>query len=162
LERNCHVAVEAKGAILVLTQPPKVTLQASATPARLWFQLLASYARTNLVFEGPDDPITLDLHAVHWMTAIETTAAVYGYTVTEVKGQSLVRIAADEAARAKKSAAAPKSVAAGPEVEVVFASGRKLAVAFEAILAGEGRDNRPWAVLSGRPYQVGDVLRDRN
>jgi type II secretory pathway component HofQ len=82
--------VERRGSIYVLSQPPKVTLQASGTPAHKWFQLLAAYAGENIVV-APEvtGAVTMDLHEVDWMDAIKATALAYGFEVVERDGHLL-------------------------------------------------------------------------
>jgi len=85
---RCDVE-ERPGGILLLTQPPEVTLQASRAPARAWFGLLASYAGWNTVVSGDvQGAITVGLKEVHYLDAIYLTALAYRVEV-ERSGDSL-------------------------------------------------------------------------
>ncbi|HZU97364.1 MAG TPA: hypothetical protein VFF73_11755, partial [Planctomycetota bacterium] len=91
IARLTRCEIEKKGSVWVLTQAPKVTLQATDTPAAVWFQLLAKYAGKNNVIAAPDvtGEITCDLHEAHWVDAIKATALAYGYDLAEDPGDIL-------------------------------------------------------------------------
>jgi hypothetical protein len=87
---RCHV--DERGSVFVLSQPPKITLQATDTPALQWFQLLAAEAGKNVVV-APEvkGEVTLDLHEVKWQDALEATALAMGYEVIDLEGILTVR-----------------------------------------------------------------------
>jgi hypothetical protein len=91
LARLTRCEVERRGSVYFLTQLPRVTLQATDTPASLWFQLLARYAGRNNVVAAPDvtGEITCDLHEANWVDAIKATALAYGYDLAEDPGDIL-------------------------------------------------------------------------
>lgn len=161
LSRACKVSWERRGSIILATQPPKVTLQASRTPAKVWFNLLAAYAGQNIVVgeTEPQDEVTLDLHGISFRTALEETAWMYGYSVTEDKSHSVIRVNVDPTARARLGRPVPCTPA--KETTVEFPGGRKLALALEAILIHEGRDGRACALISGKRYETGESLADK-
>lgn len=77
--------VEQRGSILVLTQPPKVTIQFTDANVRTVLQLLAAYSGKNIII-SPEvhGDVTLDLHEVHWLKALHAIVKTVGdYEVVE-------------------------------------------------------------------------------
>jgi type IV pilus assembly protein PilQ len=77
--------VETRGSILVLTQPPKVTIQFTDANVRTVLQLLAAYSGKNIII-SPEvhGDVTLDLHEVHWLKALHAIVKTVGdYEVVE-------------------------------------------------------------------------------
>jgi type II secretory pathway component GspD/PulD (secretin) len=77
--------VEQRGSILVLTQPPKVTIQFTDANVRTVLQLLAAYSGKNIII-SPEvhGDVTLDLHEVHWLRALHAIVKTVGdYEVVE-------------------------------------------------------------------------------
>jgi type II secretory pathway component GspD/PulD (secretin) len=77
--------VEQRGSILVLTQPPKVTIQFTDANVRTVLQLLAAYSGKNIII-SPEvrGDVTLDLHEVHWLKALYAIVRTVGdYEVVE-------------------------------------------------------------------------------
>ncbi len=88
---RCEVE-ERPGGILLLTQPPKVTIQASRAPADVFLRMLAAYSGKNLV-TGPGVAgltVSVNLKQIHYLRALRLSAGNLGLTVTEEPKDSLV------------------------------------------------------------------------
>ena len=67
---RCEVE-ERPGDILLLTQPPKVTIQFTDANVRTVLQLLAAYSGKNIIISPQvTGDVTLDLKEVHWLRAL--------------------------------------------------------------------------------------------
>ncbi|MEZ6184419.1 MAG: hypothetical protein R3F62_05325 [Planctomycetota bacterium] len=89
---NCEVE-EIEGA-LYIKQPPKVTLTFTDANIRTVLQLIAQYAGKNIII-APEvtGKITVDLHEVHWLDALEAIVETSGpYAVVKVGDDDLLRI----------------------------------------------------------------------
>jgi type IV pilus assembly protein PilQ len=81
---RCEVE-ERQGGVLMLTQPPKVTIQFTDANVRTVLQLLAAYSGKNIII-APEvgGRITLDLKQVHWLRALYAIVRTVGeYEVVE-------------------------------------------------------------------------------
>lgn len=81
---RCEVE-ERPGGILLLTQPPKVTIQFTDANVRTVLQLLAAYSGKNIII-APEvtGRVTLDLKEVHWQRALHAIVKTVGdYEVVE-------------------------------------------------------------------------------
>ena len=81
---RCEVE-ERPGGILLLTQPPKVTIQFTDANVRTVLQLLAAYSGKNIII-APEvtGRVTLDLKEVHWLRALHAIVKTVGdYEVVE-------------------------------------------------------------------------------
>ncbi|MDC3378919.1 hypothetical protein OAX78_01375 [Planctomycetota bacterium] len=81
---RCEVE-ELRGGILVLTQPPKVTIQFTEANVRTVLQLLAAYSGKNIIIAPQiQGLVTLDLKEVHWLRALYAIVKTVGpYEVVE-------------------------------------------------------------------------------
>lgn len=81
---RCEVE-DRPGGILLLTQPPKVTIQFSNADVRMVLQLLAAYSGKNIIIsQRVEGNITLDLKEVHWLKALHAIVKTVGdYEVVE-------------------------------------------------------------------------------
>lgn len=89
---RCEVE-ERPGGILLLTQPPKVTIQFTDANVRTVLQLLAAYSGKNIII-SPDvhGNVTLDLKEVHWLRALHAIVRTVGdYEVVE-ETEDLLRV----------------------------------------------------------------------
>ncbi|MCA8925254.1 MAG: hypothetical protein KDD82_25815 [Planctomycetes bacterium] len=89
---NCEVE-EIEGA-LYIKQPPKVTLTFTDANIRTVLQLIAQYAGKNIII-APEitGKITVDLHEVHWLDALEAIVETSGpFAVVKVGDDDLLRI----------------------------------------------------------------------
>lgn len=89
---RCEVE-ERPGGILLLTQPPKVTIQFTDANVRTVLQLLAAYSGKNIII-APEvqGRVTLDLKEVHWLRALHAIVKTVGdYEVVE-ESDDLLRI----------------------------------------------------------------------
>lgn len=89
---RCEVE-ERAGGILVLTQPPKVTIQFTDANVRTVLQLLAAYSGKNIIISPRvDGKVTLDLKEVHWLRALHAIVKTVGdYEVVE-ETEDLLRV----------------------------------------------------------------------
>jgi type II secretory pathway component GspD/PulD (secretin) len=89
---RCEVE-ERQGGILVLTQPPKVTIQFTDANVRTVLQLLAAYSGKNIIISpNVRGEITLDLKEVHWLRALHAIVKTVGdYEVVE-ETEDLLRV----------------------------------------------------------------------
>lgn len=89
---RCEVE-ERTGGILVLTQPPKVTIQFTDANVRTVLQLLAAYSGKNIIISpNVRGEITLDLKEVHWLRALHAIVKTVGdYEVVE-ETEDLLRV----------------------------------------------------------------------
>lgn len=89
---RCEVE-ERAGGILVLTQPPKVTIQFTDANVRTVLQLLAAYSGKNIIISPRvDGRVTLDLKEVHWLRALHAIVKTVGdYEVVE-ETEDLLRV----------------------------------------------------------------------
>jgi type II secretory pathway component GspD/PulD (secretin) len=73
------------GDILLLTQPPKVTIQFTDANVRTVLQLLAAYSGKNIIISPlVTGDVTLDLKEVHWLRALHAIVKTVGdYEVVE-------------------------------------------------------------------------------
>lgn len=81
---RCEVE-ERIGGIILLTQPPKVTIQFTDANVRTVLQLLAAYSGKNIII-APEvtGRVTLDLKEVHWLRALHAIVKTVGdYEVVE-------------------------------------------------------------------------------
>lgn len=81
---RCEVE-ERPGGILLLTQPPKVTIQFTGANVRTVLHLLAAYSGKNIII-APEvtGHVTLDLKEVHWLRALHAIVKTVGdYEVVE-------------------------------------------------------------------------------
>ncbi|MGE0713165.1 MAG: hypothetical protein AB7N76_12090 [Planctomycetota bacterium] len=81
---RCEVE-ERPGDILLLTQPPKVTIQFNDANVRTVLQLLAAYSGKNIIISPQvTGDVTLDLKEVHWLRALHAIVKTVGdYEVVE-------------------------------------------------------------------------------
>ncbi|HBP22197.1 MAG TPA: hypothetical protein DEA08_31000 [Planctomycetes bacterium] len=81
---RCEVE-ERPGDILLLTQPPKVTIQFTDANVRTVLQLLAAYSGKNIIISPQvTGDVTLDLKEVHWLRALHAIVKTVGdYEVVE-------------------------------------------------------------------------------
>lgn len=89
---NCEVE-EIEDA-LYIKQPPKVTLTFTDANIRTVLQLIAQYAGKNIII-APEivGKITVDLHEVHWLDALEAIVETSGpFAVVKVGDDDLLRI----------------------------------------------------------------------
>jgi len=86
IARMTRCEVETRpGGILILTQPPKVTIQFTDANVRTVLQLLAAYSGKNIII-SPEvrGRVTLDLKEVHWLRALHAIVKTVGdYEVVE-------------------------------------------------------------------------------
>lgn len=77
--------VEERRGILVLTQPPKVTIQFTDANVRTVLHLLAAYSGKNIIISPRvEGKVTLDLKEVHWLRALHAIVKTVGdYEVVE-------------------------------------------------------------------------------
>jgi len=89
---RCEVE-ERPGGILLLTQPPKVTIQFTDAQVRTVLQLLAAYSGKNIIISPQvTGKITLDLKEVHWLRALHAIVRTAGpYEVVE-ETEDLLRV----------------------------------------------------------------------
>jgi type II secretory pathway component GspD/PulD (secretin) len=89
---RCEVE-ERPGGILVLTQPPKVTIQFTDANVRTVLQLLAAYSGKNIIISPKvAGTVTLDLKEVHWLRALHAIVKTVGdYEVVE-ETEDLLRV----------------------------------------------------------------------
>jgi type IV pilus assembly protein PilQ len=89
---RCEVE-ERPGGILVLTQPPKVTIQFTDANVRTVLQLLAAYSGKNIIISPRvTGTVTLDLKEVHWLRALHAIVKTVGdYEVVE-ETEDLLRV----------------------------------------------------------------------
>jgi type II secretory pathway component GspD/PulD (secretin) len=89
---RCEVE-ERPGGILVLTQPPKVTIQFTDANVRTVLQLLAAYSGKNIII-APDvaGQITLDLKEVHWLRALHAIVKTVGPFEVVEENDDLLRV----------------------------------------------------------------------
>ncbi len=89
---RCEVE-EGEGGILLLTQPPKVTIQFTEANIRTVLQLLAAYSGKNIIIsQDVEANVTLDLKDVHWNKALHAIVKTAGdYEVVE-DGEDLIRV----------------------------------------------------------------------
>lgn len=89
---RCEVE-EREGGILLLTQPPKVTIQFTEANIRTVLQLLAAYSGKNIIIsQEVQGRVTLDLKDVHWNKALHAIVKTAGdYEVVE-DGEDLIRV----------------------------------------------------------------------
>lgn len=89
---RCEVE-ERAGGILVLTQPPKVTIQFTDANVRTVLQLLAAYSGKNIIISPRvTGTVTLDLKEVHWLRALHAIVKTVGdYEVVE-ETEDLLRV----------------------------------------------------------------------
>lgn len=89
---RCEVE-ERAGGILILTQPPKVTIQFTDANVRTVLQLLAAYSGKNIIISpNVTGSVTLDLKEVHWLRALHAIVKTVGdYEVVE-ETEDLLRV----------------------------------------------------------------------
>jgi len=87
--------LEQRGALYVVTQPPKVTIQFTDANVRTVLQLLAAYSGKNIIISPEvQGNVTLDLHEVHWMRALKAIVKTVGdyEVVEETDNGDLIRV----------------------------------------------------------------------
>lgn len=83
---RCRIEQAAEG-VLLLTQPPKVTIQFTDAQLRTVVQLLAAYSGKNIVIApGVEGRACLDLKDVYWDLALEAIAEAYQIQIREREG----------------------------------------------------------------------------
>jgi type IV pilus assembly protein PilQ len=84
---------QAAPKVLLLTQPPKVTIEFADANVRTVLQLLAAYSGKNIII-APEvvGKITLSLKDVHWFKALESIVKTVGSYVVARDGPDLIRI----------------------------------------------------------------------
>ncbi|RMG11434.1 MAG: hypothetical protein D6731_15550, partial [Planctomycetota bacterium] len=89
---RCEVE-ERPGGVLLLTQPPKVTIQFNEASVRTVLRLLAAYSGKNIVI-SPDveGTITLDLKKVHWLRALKAIVKTAGPYEVVPESDDLLRV----------------------------------------------------------------------
>ncbi len=89
---RCEVE-ERAGGIIVLTQPPKVTIQFTDANVRTVLQLLAAYSGKNIII-APNvrGNITLDLKEVHWLRALHAIVKTVGEFEVVEETEDLLRV----------------------------------------------------------------------
>lgn len=89
---QCEVEDRGNG-ILLLTQPPKVTIQFQDANVRTVLQLLAAYSGKNIIISPQiTGEVTLDLKEVHWLRALHAIVKTSGdYEVVE-DSEELLRV----------------------------------------------------------------------
>lgn len=89
---KCDIEEAAEG-VLLLTQPPKVTIQFAQAQVRTVLQLLAAYSGKNIII-APEvkGDITLDLKEVHWLKALRSIVKTVGPYVVVEDGPDLLRV----------------------------------------------------------------------
>jgi len=89
---RCEVEDRGNG-VLLLTQPPKVTIQFQDANVRTVLQLLAAYSGKNIIISpAVTGEVTLDLKEVHWLRALHAIVKTSGdYEVVE-DGDELLRV----------------------------------------------------------------------
>ncbi|MBL4844187.1 MAG: hypothetical protein JKY65_01565 [Planctomycetes bacterium] len=89
---RCEVEDRGNG-VLLLTQPPKVTIQFQDANVRTVLQLLAAYSGKNIIISPQvTGEVTLDLKEVHWLRALHAIVKTSGdYEVVE-DGDELLRV----------------------------------------------------------------------
>ena len=114
---RCEVEERAGGAILLLTQPPAVTIQASGAPAVEFLRLLARYAEVALV-AGPgvvDRTLDVVFRRINYGVALRALAEANGLVVTAINETAFaVKLGANTTAPAAAAVLAPTR--ADPEV----------------------------------------------
>jgi type II secretory pathway component GspD/PulD (secretin) len=89
---RCEVE-ERPGGILLLTQPPKVTIQFTDANVRTVLQLLAAYSGKNIII-SPEvrGQVTLDLKEVHWLRALHAIVKTVGDFEVVEETEDLLRV----------------------------------------------------------------------
>jgi type II secretory pathway component GspD/PulD (secretin) len=89
---RCEVE-ERPGGIMLLTQPPKVTIQFTDANVRTVLQLLAAYSGKNIII-SPDvrGTVTLDLKEVHWLRALHAIVKTVGDFEVVEETEDLLRV----------------------------------------------------------------------
>src|SRR5579872_5097522 len=90
---HCEVA-KLGDETLLITQPPRVTLQFQQANARTVLQLLAAYSGKNLILHPKvEGQVSVDLHVVHWRDALgavlkltQSHAVTFGSVVVVLPG----------------------------------------------------------------------------
>lgn len=89
---RCEVE-ERPGGILVLTQPPKVTIQFTDANVRTVLQLLAAYSGKNIIISPRvNGTVTLDLKEVHWLRALHAIVKTVGDFEVVEETEDLLRV----------------------------------------------------------------------
>ena len=96
---RCEVEVRP-GGILLLTQPPKVTIQFTDANVRTVLQLLAAYSGKNVII-SPEvtGNVTLDLKEVHWERALRAIVKTVGEYEVVDETDDLLRVVPSAAIR---------------------------------------------------------------
>ena len=91
---GCRVE-ERPGGALLLTQPPRVTLQFTDANVRTVLQMLAAYSKRNIVI-SPDvrGSVTLDLKDARWDEALLGITNTVGDFMVLLKGDDILQIVA--------------------------------------------------------------------
>jgi len=90
--KKCEIEETVEG-VLLLTQPPKVTIQFNDTNVRTVLQLLAAYSGKNIIISpAVTGKVTLDLKDVHWEKALESIVKTVGPFVVVRDGEDLIRV----------------------------------------------------------------------
>lgn len=89
---KCDIEESVPG-VLLLTQPPKVTIQFQDANVRTVLQLLAAYSGKNIII-SPDvkGKVSLDLKNVHWLKALKSIVSTVGPYVVVEDGPDLLRV----------------------------------------------------------------------
>ena len=89
---RCEVE-ERPGGILILTQPPKVTIQFTDANVRTVLQLLAAYSGKNIIISPEvEGAVTLDLKEVHWLRALYAIVNTVGDFAVVADEEDLLRV----------------------------------------------------------------------
>ncbi len=94
IARMTRCEKEDRHGVIVLTQPPKVSIQFTDANVRTVLQLLAAYSGKNIIIsQDVRGTITLDLKDVHWLRALHAIVRTVGeFEVVEEEGQDLLRV----------------------------------------------------------------------
>lgn len=130
IARLTHCTAEERpGGIWVLSQPPKVTLQASDCPLQAWFQLLGRAGGWSLAMDQIRGGVTVDLKELRYRDAALLTAAAVGATALDDGDTLTLRgptLSGDDPQRARRGAATDARLSTLTEeiVEQLRAAGR--------------------------------------
>jgi type II secretory pathway component HofQ len=100
--KDAGVEIEERSArLLILSQPPRVSMEFADADIRIVLDLLARQAGKNIVIaENVKAPVTLNLRNVHWWRALETIVKTAGYVAVQ-EGDDIIRVVAPSALTAQ-------------------------------------------------------------
>ena len=106
------------GRVVVLSQPPRVTIQFTDANVRTVLQLLAAYSgRTGVLGPEVDGQLTLDLKEVHWWRGLEGITAMLDAEVVDC-GEDVYLVTGEVPAALQAQAPAPVTETVEPWVSI--------------------------------------------